>query len=308
MARWRLHRVQGDYMTGNAAAQLDSTVRVVTPENIAFRYQLAGPCRRLGAFVIDSIIQLAVFIPSLIGVSLLGSDFALGIFLISVFVAWSSYGAIFETYMNGQTPGKKAFRLRVLSVDGQPIDGMKAFIRNLLRGADLLPPAGGTMFPTCMVGLVAMSLNGRFQRLGDIVAGTMVVAEERQWLMGLETLEDPRVYQLASYIPDSFQISRGLSRTLAMYVERRRFFGPARRTEIAQPLCQPLLDQFGLPPDTSYDLLLCALYYRAFVGDRSEDEQYAEVAAQALEKKRKDSQPFRQSQGRDLSSPGRPFA
>ncbi len=295
-------------MKGNVAAQLDSTARVVTPENIAFRYQLAGPCRRLGAFVIDAVIRMVVMIPCFIGVAMLRCDFLMGLFLIGVFVAWWSYGAIFETYMNGQTPGKKAFRLRVLSVNGQPINGMKAFIRNLLRGADLLPPAAGTMIPTGVVGLVAMSLNSRFQRLGDLVAGTMVVVEERQWLMGLETLEDPRVYQLASYIPDSFQISRDLSRTLAMYVERRRYFGPARRTEIGQPLCQPLLDRFGLAPDTSYDLLLCALYYRAFVGDRSEDEQYAEVAAQALEKRQSGSQPFWQSSDGDLAATRGPSA
>lgn len=56
-----------------------------------------------------------------------------------------------------------------------------------------------------------------------------------------------------------------------MYVERRRFFAPARRGEVAKYLAQPLLAQFGMRGDTSYDLLLCALYYRTFVTDRAAD-------------------------------------
>lgn len=274
-------------MTGEAGknkpAQIDSAIRIITPENIAFRYQLAGPCRRLGAFCIDYLLRAAVLIPAYIACAIVDNFLIWGAFLLLVFVIWWGYGAVFETYMNGQSPGKRMFRLRVLSINGEPINGMQAFIRNLLRDADLLPLVPGTVFPTGMIGLIAMSLNSRYQRLGDLVAGTIVVVEEHHWLTGVEKMEDPRVYQLASYIPPSFTFSRSLSRTLAMYVERRRYFGPARRREIAQPLCQPLLEQFNLPPDTSYDLLLCAMYYRAFVGDRSEDEQYAEVAARALQ-------------------------
>lgn len=263
--------------------QIDSAVRIITPENIAFRYQLAGPCRRFGAFVIDYLVRAAIILPAYFVAAIIGSPIVFGAMLLLAFAVWWGYGAIFEALWNGQSPGKRAFRLRVLSLNGEPISGMQAFIRNWLRDADLLPYMVGIIFPTGMVGLLAMSLNSRFQRLGDLVAGTMVVVEERHWLMGVEKLEDPRVYQLASYIPPSFTFSRSLSRTLAMYVERRRFFGPARRREIAQPLCEPLLAQFHLPADTSYDLLMCALYYRAFVGERSDDEQYAEDAARAWE-------------------------
>ena len=85
-------------------------------------------------------------------------------------------------------------------------------------------------------------------------------------------LEDPRAAQLAGYIPLDFRVSRSLARALAAYVDRRRFFCPPRRREVARHLAQPLLERFGFPPDTSYDLLLCALYYRTFVADRSQDD------------------------------------
>jgi hypothetical protein len=116
-------------------------------------------------------------------------------------------------------------------------------------------------------------MNRKYQRLGDLVAGTMVVIEEKQWLTGVAKLDDPRAIQLAAYLPPNFVVSRSLAKTLATYVERRRFFSPPRRREVARHLAVPLLERFGLPLDTSYDLLLCALYYRTFIADRSQDEQ-----------------------------------
>jgi hypothetical protein len=69
---------------------------------------------------------------------------------------------------------------------------------------------------------------------------------------------------------------------LATYVERRRFFTPPRRREVARHLAEPLLEKFGLPGDTSYDLLLCALYYRTFIADRSQDERLLAEAQAAF--------------------------
>jgi hypothetical protein len=69
-----------------------------------------------------------------------------------------------------------------------------------------------------------------------------------------------------------------MAKAIATYVERRRFFSLPRRREMARNLVGPLLDQFGLPADTSYDLLLCALYYRTFVADRGDDEKHLAAA------------------------------
>jgi hypothetical protein len=185
------------------------------------------------------------------------------------------YGVLFETFLNGQTPGKYVLGLRVLSENGQPINGMQAALRNLFRAADLF---------LGVVGLSVMALNCRYQRLGDLVAGTIEVVEERQWLTGVAKLDDPRAIQLAAYLPPNFVVSRSMARTLATYVERRRFFTPPRRREVARHLAEPLLAKFGLPGDTSYDLLLCALFYRTFIADRSQDERMLAEAQAAYAK------------------------
>jgi uncharacterized RDD family membrane protein YckC len=250
------------------APPLDSTIRVVTPENIAFEYRLAGPFRRLPAFVLDSCIQIAILIGCLmvlgftVGIASQGTAMYI-FFLVMLTVLWF-YGVLFETFMNGQTPGKYVLGLRVLTDRGQPINGLQATLRNLLRSADIVMP---------FLSLVVCAMNRKYQRLGDLVAGTMVVIEEKQWLTGVAKLDDPRAIQLAAYLPPNFVVGRSLAKTLATYVERRRFFSPPRRREVARHLAVPLLERFGLPFDTSYDLLLCALYYRTFIADRSQDEQ-----------------------------------
>jgi len=257
---------------------LDATLHVVTPENIAFEYRLAGPFRRLPALVLDMCVRIAVEIGLLyillLTIGLASPGLAMFIFLVLYLIIDWFYGVLFETFLNGQTPGKYVLGLRVLSENGQPINGMQATLRNLLRAADLVLP---------VIGILATAMNRKYQRLGDLVAGTIVVVEERQWLTGVAQLDDPRAIQLAAYLPPNFVVSRSMAKALATYVERRRFFTPPRRREVARHLAVPLLERFGLPLDTSYDLLLCALYYRTFIADRSQDERrFAEAqAAQA---------------------------
>lgn len=262
-----------------AAKQLDDTIEIVTPENIAFEYRLAGPFRRLVAYAIDLALRMVAFVAISMALSFTLSWFIggaiAGVILVLFFILSWFYGGLFETFMNGQTPGKRLMGIRVLTVNGQPINGMQAIMRNILRTADEVPllslhmissefPAF-YMIPTFVLGLVVMTCNRRFQRLGDLVCGTMVVIEERQWLTGVIKLEDPRAAQLAEYIPANFVVTQTMARAIASYVDRRRFFSPARRREVARYLAEPLLKLFQLPADTSYDLLLCALYYRTFV-------------------------------------------
>ena len=73
-----------------------------------------------------------------------------------------------------------------------------------------------------------------------------------------------------------------MARALAHYAERRQYFSPPRRREVAKHVAQPLLEQFGLPSNTSYDLLLCAMYYRLFIADRGDDETHAARARAAM--------------------------
>jgi uncharacterized RDD family membrane protein YckC len=281
-------------------AQIDSSIDIVTPENIAFQYQLAGPFRRLPAYLIDIAIRLAAWMLAMLlfGMSgLITFGGARGILLLLWFVLEWFYGGLFEAFWNGQTPGKRMTGIRVLSRDGQPINALQAVLRNILRAADMMPILPFSAFggpptllgvPTYLVALSTQCFSRGFQRLGDIVCDTIVVVEERSWLFGVAKLTDARIAQLSERIPANFQINRRLSRALATYVERRKFFTPARRREIARHIAQPLLKPFGLEKDTSYDLLLCALYHRAFVADQWSDqkEAWAESSTATSERRR----------------------
>ncbi len=244
---------------------IDSTFLVKTPENIGFRYGVAGPFRRFPAFLIDLAVRFFLTFALALLAALIFGSVSESIILIGMFVLEWFYGGLFETFMNGQTPGKWLLGLRTVSVDGQPINGMQAVFRNLLRTVDI--------FLGMPVGLIAAAMNPRFQRLGDLACNTMVIIEETPWLTGMAKLDDPRAIQLAGYIPPEFTVSRTLAKAISTYVERRRFFSLPRRREMARHVAVPLLAQFGLPNDTSYDLLLCALYYRTFVADRADDEK-----------------------------------
>jgi uncharacterized RDD family membrane protein YckC len=91
--------------------------------------------------------------------------------LLSLFLIEWGYFVAFEAGWNGTTPGKRALKLRVVKVGGYPLSFMDAVLRNLLRTADFLPVG-------YLLGLVAMTWDGRFARLGDRAAGTMVVIED----------------------------------------------------------------------------------------------------------------------------------
>jgi uncharacterized RDD family membrane protein YckC len=244
--------------------QLDSRIEIVTPENIAFKYRVAGPFRRLPAYAIDCLIRLGVLL--VIGYFAamswhMGFFVGASIFLYSWFALDWFYGGFFETYWNGQTPGKWALGLRVVSENGQPIDARQAVLRNILRAVDSLPIA-------YQLGLIVASANKRFQRLGDLAMGTIVVVEESPRLYGVAKVGEAEAKQLADQIPVNFEPSRSLARALSVYVERRAGFAWGRRAEIARHLAEPLRIKFNLPPETNHDLLLCAVYYRVFVADR----------------------------------------
>jgi len=276
---------------------LDTATRVMTPENIAFEYQLAGPFRRIVAYVADILISLVGFgiVAFAVWMGLLflldNSFFAdelWGILAFLTFVSWFLvywfYGAVAETYLNGQTFGKRICSLRVMTVDGHAIDGVQATLRNLFRLLDMAPVAGipamvgavsedvNLITPTCLIGLIAMTINKRYQRIGDMVAGTMVIHEEPRTLTKLAEFSDPRVAALAELIPPTFVVSAKLSRAISEYVDGRRHLAPQRAHEIAIHVAQPLLQRFGIPATTDTDLFVCALYFRTYADQPSDDE------------------------------------
>ncbi|TWU56167.1 RDD family protein [Rubripirellula reticaptiva] len=272
-----------------ASQAIDTTIAVVTPENIAFDYQLAGPFRRLPAYLIDvavrwlmiAIFVVAIFLTgALIDIRLLG-PFAIAAALIFYFAISWFYGTLMETYYNGRTIGKWAVGIRAIDVEGRPITGKRAFLRNLLRIADLAPIAAMSTFaedvppafiiPTGMVGLATMLVTRRMQRLGDLAAGTMVIVDERAWKLPIAKVDDPRVPALASFFPGDYRVSRSMARTLAIYTERRHYLTPARRREVARHLTTSLIERFEFRSDIDPDLLMYALYYKTFLADASAD-------------------------------------
>ncbi|MEM0969912.1 MAG: RDD family protein, partial [Verrucomicrobiota bacterium] len=110
--------------------------------------------------------------------SLFGEDISSGvtsglIVILGFFLDWT-YGIFFELSRWGATPGKLALGLRVTQTSGAPLDVYQAVVRNLLRWVDMMP------FGT--IGLVSCLLTSRFQRLGDLAAGTVVVYREEKFL------------------------------------------------------------------------------------------------------------------------------
>ena len=162
-----------------------------TPESVAVSYPVAGIGSRFLALLIDSLIQTLVIIAVAIvmyvaGLSLSGSAgyivFGLGTLIIAVILL--GYFIFFEIIWNGQTPGKRAMRLRVILTSGYPLTPLAAIIRNVLRLVDALPSLYA-------VGVITMIVNKHARRVGDLVAGTMVIKEGREGTLAALTSAAP---------------------------------------------------------------------------------------------------------------------
>lgn len=156
-------------------------VTVYTPENIPLTLDLAGLGSRCGAMLVDLALQvgalLTLFVAGLI-VAATGAvrtpESARNLLLtgagVVFFLIFVVYNVVFEWLWNGQTPGKRAFGLRVVRDGGYPVNAFAVLTRNLIRIADFLPAAYG-------VGALAVFFHGQYKRLGDMAAGTFVIKE-----------------------------------------------------------------------------------------------------------------------------------
>lgn len=178
----RRSRSQTDPVLKSVLMSQDQFLNIDTPENVIFDYEVAGIGSRFLAAMIDSIlIVVGMVVVNFTGLLLttflgLGEETAAPAVVLALlgflsFLVFWGYYILFEIIWNGQSPGKRWLRLRVLRIDGTPITAREAVIRNLVRIIDFLPVFYG-------VGLVAMFVNRRDRRLGDFTAGTLVVHEE----------------------------------------------------------------------------------------------------------------------------------
>jgi uncharacterized RDD family membrane protein YckC len=246
-----------------SAVPLDTTARIVTPERIVFRYPLAGPFHRALAYLVDRGVTLALaFAGLLLAMAVtLGSPAGIGVFLVAYFVLDWGYTTSCEAFFNGRTLGKRAVGIRVVTEQGVPITGAQAVVRNVVGAADGLLPF------FYLTGLGSMLVTSKFQRLGDLAAGTMVIIEERARRSGISRVKDAEVQALLPWLPVRIAAGTELARALSDYVRRRERFGPGQREEMAVPLARPLRARYGLPAKAGSDAVLCAVYHRVFLGE-----------------------------------------
>jgi len=237
-------------MASRRHALLEEQLDIHTPEHIEFAFDIAGLGSRAVAYLIDLLIR--IFATTLIIFALEqlahierffdGTRIApyggIIMILLYVFMLWVYY-PLFEWLWEGQTPGKRLTRLRVIRDDGTPIGALEAVLRNALRVVDFLPGV-------YTVGGLTMLLNRRSKRLGDYVAGTIVVKEV--------PLSIERYLDASSSTADAIAaaIVRGARsphppilaaeeyELVTRFLDRRKELEPDLRRRIAQSVAEPL--------------------------------------------------------------------
>jgi uncharacterized RDD family membrane protein YckC len=233
----------------------DEFLQIDTPENVVFGYEVAG----LGSRFVAALIDYAVIIASLLFIYLLFFVLALsagvedvseqpniigwviGILTLVSFILQWGYYIVFEMLWNGQSPGKRLLKLRVIRTDGTPISLIESLIRNLVRLIDFLPITYG-------IGFVTMFINTQSRRLGDLAAGTLVVFDRSE--ITLESLQPqppkkhtptlPAALSQEETLPD-IPIERLTERDIALveqYLHRRKDL--ANRKQMAQQIAKTL--------------------------------------------------------------------
>ncbi len=226
-------------------------LKIDTPEQIALELPLAGIGSRFLAIAIDTLIQAALYLITAIVFFIIlptGSSMfmflprmvgpALAIFIL--FAIYWGYFAAFETLWKGQTPGKRYAGIRVIKESGRPINAFEAIGRNLMRAVDVLPGIYG-------VGLVCMMLNRQSRRLGDFVAGTVVVHEK----------PTEEVRPTWNTVTDATSATGGMGQATAdelvlieTYLSRRWELDPEVRLRTAIQIADRIKAKTGLEPQS----------------------------------------------------------
>ena len=153
---------------------------IVTPEAVVLDVETAGVAARVFAGLIDFVIQIGIYFVSVLLLSILGvlapSSLNLGVVLLLAFVTMG-YPVLSESLMRGRTIGKKAMGLRAVTLEGAPVRLRHTLLRMMGGLVDrYLPPLGVT-------GLLFVLGSSRHQRVGDLLAGTMVIRDPDRTLL-----------------------------------------------------------------------------------------------------------------------------
>jgi uncharacterized RDD family membrane protein YckC len=228
--------------------EIEDRLRIETPEGVDLEVTLAGLATRTGACFIDTLIISATLIVLLVAVSMLGafaeqsSDdlyvLILGIGALASMVLLIGYYLLFESLNGGRTPGKAAFGIRVIRMDGGPLGFGAVAIRNLVRFVDFLP-----VFYA--VGLIAIVTSKRNQRIGDLAAGTVVIRDRKTVAAPAHRVSG---IDLASLPPwDVSLVSEDEVGLVRRFDERRSSMQPAGRAQLAAALAGPLRVKIAAP-------------------------------------------------------------
>lgn len=213
---------------------LDDRLSIDTPEGVSIEVTLAGLGSRFGAALVDVVIQGVLLLILLLALTMAGSTlagdlsvFLMGVGALALAVIVLGYYIVFEALNGGRTPGKAVFGIRVASVDGAPVGLGAVSLRTLMRLVDFLPAAYA-------VGALAIVTNSRNQRLGDMVANTVVIRDRVAAPPPVPRIEGPARGWDVSTLNDA---ELGLVRRFAA---RRHDLAPEARHRLASDLATRL--------------------------------------------------------------------
>src|SRR5881397_3114598 len=212
-------------------------LEIETPDHVVLRYDLAGAGNRGFAALLDfliatvivatAILVIVLAIPVIGGAIVEATGAAL---LLTLSLVWA-YFILLEWLWNGQTIGKRAFGLRVITEDGSPAPFTAVLVRNLVRVADFMPVFYG-------VGVMVIILSPKSQRLGDLAAGTYVVRAPRpkvDWF-SLRTVTPLG----AGTTAETRRMPGEAQRLVREFVAREAELGPTERARIAAVIAAKL--------------------------------------------------------------------
>lgn len=251
--------------------RLDDVATVETPEQIELALPLAGVGSRALAFILDFAIQLIPIVVALAlvltanSISLLNkagkneapndvrpSVMAAAVFSIIVFVTNFLYFTFFDLVWRGQSPGKRALKVRVVRDGGLAIDARSSLIRNLVRTVDMLPGF-------YVLGMVSIFLSREHKRVGDLAAGTLVIRDEGDAVGDLAQLLAPRSATSASVSASRSALSPSDRALVHDFLERRDRLPQEARARVARQIADQLGARYGvdsqLAPDAVIDQL-----------------------------------------------------
>jgi len=244
---------------------------VVIPEAVVLEFQTAGIASRLLAATIDTVVQgvlLVAVVMGLVlfqgaGIDLFGLQVALGYVL--VFLVIFGYPAAMETLWRGRTLGKAALGLRVVTVEGGPVRFRHAAIRSIMQLVDKVFPVA-----PALPGTLAVLASQRNQRLGDMVAGTLVLRERSAAgrATAFSFIVPPALEPYASTL-DVSALGHQDYGAVRSFLLRAATLPPQVRHDLARTLAMPLVARLHTTPPPHVDpelFLLCvaALHQRRF--------------------------------------------